>query len=132
MMHQESRPLKGSFVLVVEDEAILAFEIITLLRTAGARVLGPAMSLERALELAEAAGLTCAVLDVRLRDGLVFPAAEALRKRGIGIVFYTGQGDPEEIRRNWPQAKVLLKPAPMEKLILAIISTCKAMQGSGG
>jgi DNA-binding response OmpR family regulator len=54
---------------------------------------GPARSLERALELAEAEDLDCAVLDVRLDGELIFPAAEVLRQKGRAIVFYTCQAD---------------------------------------
>jgi len=121
MKSLEGKPLAGATVLVVEDEAILAFEIITNLRLAGANVIGPAMSLERALELANAIDIDCAVLDVQLRDGLVFPVAELLRERGKGIVFYTGHSDPAEIKRDWPSARILLKPAPMEELMRDVV-----------
>jgi DNA-binding response OmpR family regulator len=111
-MIDTDRPLQGASILVVEDDPILALDIVRLLLAAGANVKGPALSLERALELAKAVHLSCAVLDVTLRDGLVFPAARLLRQRGVGIVFYTGIGDPEAIRRDWPEAEVLVKPAP--------------------
>jgi hypothetical protein len=64
------------------------------------------------VELAEKEDLDCSVLDVSLKDGLVFPAAEVLRQKGVRIVFYTGQADLEAIRRSWPDAKVIQKPAP--------------------
>jgi DNA-binding response OmpR family regulator len=90
-----ARPLKDARVLVAEDEPLLAYDIVTILMKAGAAVIGPAFSAERALELAKAEQLTCGVLDARLRDGLVFPAACVLRQKGAGIVFYTAQYDPE-------------------------------------
>jgi len=90
---------------------------------AGAAIIGPAFCLERALELALAERVSCGVLDVRLRDGLVFPAAKVLRRKGAGIVFYTGQIH-RELKREWPGAEVLLKPAPLGSLIPAINAAC--------
>jgi DNA-binding response OmpR family regulator len=118
------KPLRGASILVVEDDPILALDIIRLLLAAGADVKGPALSLERALELANAEHLSCAVLDVTLRDGLVFPAASLLQRRGAGIVFYTGIGDPEAIRRDWPEAEVLVKPASWDLLKRAVLAVC--------
>jgi hypothetical protein len=43
---------------------------------------------------------------------------------GGGIVFYTGQADLEAIRRDWPEAKVLQKPAPLGALMQAVIEAC--------
>ena len=118
------KPLDGKRVLVAEDDPLLAFDLIGLLMKAGAQIAGPALSLERALELARAEQLNCGILDVKLRDGLVFPAARILRDKGAGIVFYTGQYDPEALKQDWPQAHVLLKPAPLHVLMRAVIEAC--------
>jgi two-component system, response regulator PdtaR len=120
----ETQPLRGARILVVEDNAVLAFDMVSLLRQAGAHVLGPAMTLKKAVALIEAESPSCAVLDVALRDGSVFPAAELLRDRQIAIVFYTGHGDPEILKREWPQAQVLLKPAPHDLLLKTVIAAC--------
>jgi len=119
-----ARPLKDARVLVAEDEPLLAYDIVRVLMKAGAAIIGPAFSAERALELAIAEQLSCGVLDVRLRDGLVFPAAYVLRQKGAGIVFYTAQCDPEAPKREWPDAEVLFKPAPLQLLIPAINAAC--------
>ncbi len=116
--------MRGARVLVAEDDAILALDVIGALLRAGAHVIGPAFSLERALELAEMEALTCGVLDVRLRDGLVFPAARVLKQKSAGIVFHTGQSDRERIKCGWPDAQVLIKPAPQKLLMQAIIAAC--------
>ncbi len=120
------KPLSGARILVAEDDPILAFDIIGQLLKAGAQIAGPALSLERALELANAEQLNCGILDVRLRDGLVFPAARILRDKGVGIVFYTGQFDPEELKREWPSAQVLFKPASLDMLMRAVTAACEA------
>ena len=118
------KPLLGAKVLIAEDEAILALDLMSALLDAGAEVIGPVPSVKRATELAESQALDCSILDVRLKDGLVFPAAEVLRRKGVRIIFHTGQADPEIISRNWPDAKVFQKPAPLHEMIRAVIKAC--------
>ncbi len=120
----EHQPLQGALILIAEDEPLLAFEMMNVLLKAGAKVIGPAMSVERTLELVLAEKLTCAVLDVKLRDGLVFPAARLLRERGAGIVFHSAHIEPEGLKRDWPDTEVLSKPAPLRLLIPAILAAC--------
>jgi len=60
--------LRGCHVLVVEDEFMLAEDMSQELAEAGAIVIGPAQSLERAIELLAASGIVdAAVLDVNLQ-----------------------------------------------------------------
>ena len=125
-MIANGRPLEGAKVLVAEDEAILALDMMQILMQAGARVVGPAVSLERALQLAADPGLNCGVLDVRLEDELVFPAAEVLRQRGVGVIFYTAQNNIESISRDWPKAMVVSKPASAQTLTRVVAQACFA------
>ncbi|MGO9475038.1 MAG: response regulator [Rhodomicrobium sp.] len=117
-------PLKGARILVAEDDAIQAFGLMTLLQAAGADVLGPARTPAQALALAAAQALTCAVLDVNLRSETSFPAARLLQERRIGIVFYTGYDGLDALRRDWPGAQVLSKPASPELLLQAVRAAC--------
>jgi DNA-binding response OmpR family regulator len=127
MITASHKPLTGVRILVAEDDPILAFDMVGMLLKAGARIAGPALSLERTLELANAEQLNCSILDVRLRDGLVFPAARILIDKGVGVVFYTGQLDPEGLKRDWPGAQVIFKPAPMDVLLRAVLAACGAV-----
>ena len=78
-MSVTAKPLQGAKVLVAEDEAILALDLVQTLSKAGANIIAPAKTVERAVELAQKEDLDCSILDVRLKDGLVFPAAEERR-----------------------------------------------------
>ncbi len=71
-MRQASRrdvvaALKGARVLVLEDDAILLMELETILTEAGAEIVGLCRTVGEALSLAAQNGVTCAILDVRLR-----------------------------------------------------------------
>ncbi len=77
-------------VLIVEDEVILALDFSDAVTELGYEVVGPALSLEEALKLAECEQLDCALLDVNLGRGLTSrPVAEALRGKQVRIAFVT-------------------------------------------
>ncbi|QND66650.1 response regulator [Mesorhizobium loti] len=79
-------------VLVVEDEALVAMLIEDMLLELGYEVLGPAMRLGPALEMARDEIFDLAVLDVNLANEQSFPVAQLLQERGIPFVFATGYG----------------------------------------
>jgi DNA-binding response OmpR family regulator len=83
--------LAGRAILAVEDEYWAATDLRRELVKAGATVLGPAPSLERATDLIESAPrIDGAILDINLRGEMVFPAADLLRKQGVPFLFATG------------------------------------------
>ena len=114
------QPLHGARILIAEDDAILAFDLGVVLQKAGAEILGPTLTLSHALSLAQTTPMSAAVLDVSLRDEEVFPAAQELKGRGVGIVFYTGYAAVDQLRRDWPDAQVLTKPTPARVLVEAV------------
>ncbi|RYJ02225.1 MAG: hypothetical protein EON47_08195, partial [Acetobacteraceae bacterium] len=81
-------------VLVVEDEALLALEMESMLLRLGYQVLGPALDLQEALALAKASPPPdAAVLDVNLGRGeWIFPVIDLLETRGVPYVLATGYG----------------------------------------
>lgn len=88
-----SHGLTGRHVLVVEDEALVAMLLETMLQDMGCRVLGPAARVEEALEtVAAEARIDAAILDVNVAGRTVYPVAEALAARGVPLVFSTGYG----------------------------------------
>ncbi len=125
------QPLHGARILIAEDDAILAFDLGITLQKAGAQILGPTLTLAHTLSLAQTAPMSAAVLDVSLREEEVFPAAHALKNRGVGLVFYTGYAGVESLKRDWPEAQVLTKPAPVRLLIQAVCRACVPGKGHG-
>lgn len=78
-------------VLVVEDDYLLAAELVQHLEAAGATVLGPVPTLTGARALLGAVPLPhLAILDIRLGDDLVFPLADHLRQSAVPLIFVTG------------------------------------------
>ena len=108
-MSAASPPGRPSRVLVVEDEALVAMGIEDALASLGVGMVGPAASVDKALDLVAAGGFDGVLLDVNLRGESVEPVADALAASGTPFVFVTGHG-PEglpEAHRNRP---TLAKP----------------------
>lgn len=83
--------LSGCRILVVEDEYLIADDITRALVSAGAEVIGPVASAADAAKIiAEEERIDAAILDINLRDGAVFPAADTLAERNIPFAFATG------------------------------------------
>lgn len=85
--------LAGKRVLVVEDEYFLAKETAEAVRRIGGIVLGPVPDAEGAMQIIEQEIVDAAILDIRLGEGTSFLVAEALREKGVRIVFVTGYDD---------------------------------------
>lgn len=96
-------------VLVVEDEAMIALQLGTLLEDYGYRVIGPAANVRDALALAEMAPPDIAILDVRVTDGVTYPIAAVLRARSTPILFLTGYAD-DEIADEFRDSPCVQKP----------------------
>ncbi len=101
--------LTGRRILVVEDDILIAMLIEEILQDLGCAVVGPVATLDDALRLAGDEALDAAVLDVTIRGGQIYPAAERLLARGIPFILASGYGNwalPEAFR-NMPR---LTKP----------------------
>ncbi len=109
--------LRGLRVLIVEDEALVAIDLQYAFEDAGAKVVGPAMSLSYALALAGEAEIDCALLDVDIAGQDVYPVAQALQLRGIPFIFHTGHGSRRTHGEMFPGAITCLKPTLSNVLI---------------
>ena len=120
---ENSAPLAGLRVLVVEDDYFIADEICTTLRDGGAEVLGPAPDIEHGLNLAKNERLDCAVLDINLHGDLAFSLAGELRKRGTPSIFATGY-DQSVLPGAFSDSVRLEKPIHLGELLRAVRSVC--------
>jgi DNA-binding response OmpR family regulator len=107
-------------VLVVEDEALVAFELEDIINEGGFDVVGPANALDSALAAAEREPIDAAVLDINLRGELSFPVAYALRDRRIPFFFLTGYVGEIMVPSDLQEVKVLSKPYQAQRVIATL------------
>ena len=119
-----SQPLSARRVLLVEDEALVAMLLETILEDMGCVPVGPAGTVEEGLAMiADPAPLDAALLDVNLAGHQVFPIAEALKARGVPCVFSTGYGEsglPDEWRGHATVQKPFTESAIRAALMKAM------------
>lgn len=102
-------PLQGKKVLIVEDEALIAMLFEDMLSDFGCDVVGPAMNVRQAMEVARSAAIDVAVLDVNLNGESSFPVATLLETRGVPFVFSSGYG-ANGLPPEWQDRPTLPKP----------------------
>lgn len=81
--------LRGRSILIVEDEPLIALDIVQAFEQAGAHVT-LTNTLRHALVLVEHDGLSAAVLDHVLGDGDSDMVCKRLKERAIPFVYYSG------------------------------------------
>ena len=112
----------GRRILIVEDEYFLADETRQKLEQLGAIVVGPAATVEDALELIASSKIDGAILDVHLGDEFVFPVAEELEQADVPFVFATGY-DPDVIPVKFSGFALCGKPTELGKIASALFGT---------
>lgn len=129
---QETTPLAGLRVLVVEDDFFIADELCSTLRNGGAEIVGPSPDLEHGLHLVQNEQIDCAVLDINLRGDLAFSLASELRERGTPSIFATGY-DSSVLPGSFSDSVRLVKPVDLGALLQAVQTLCPrpATDGSG-
>jgi CheY-like chemotaxis protein len=109
-------PLTGRRVLVIEDEYFLADDIARALTALGARVVGPYGDLDEATVVVDRdIAIDAAIMDINLRNEMVFPLARLLRSRKVPLVFTTGY-DRNAIAPEFQDVQLWGKPLDIKAM----------------
>ena len=111
--------LRGKKVLIVEDEALIAMLFEDILEDTACQIVGPAMNVRQAMELAGTAEIDAAVLDVNLNGESSFPVAALLRSRGVPLIFSSGYGS-QGLPPEWQDRPTLPKPFTSDEVVGAL------------
>lgn len=116
--------------LVVEDDPLIACDLVMTLWEMGLQVCGTAATAGEALTLFAEHQPDVITMDLRLAEGSHgLEAAEAIRRRDdTPIVFVTDEGDREAVRRLYdiPRTGLAAKPYSRASLEIAIEAACSA------
>lgn len=114
--YAEKKPVAGKRILVVDDEPLIAMDIVASLEDEGCQVVGPAATLQKALSLIESKEIDAALLDANLAGDPVDTIAAALMRRKIPFAFVSGYGR-EGLPEAYRQATLIKKPFQRQRLI---------------
>jgi DNA-binding response OmpR family regulator len=115
-------PLTGRRVLVIEDEYFLADDIMRALTALGASVLGPYGDLDEATAVVDRdVAIDAAIMDINLRNEMVFPLARVLRSRKVPLVFTTGY-DKSSIAPEFQDVRLWGKPLDLKAMARELTS----------
>jgi DNA-binding response OmpR family regulator len=103
-------------VLLLEDEAIIAFDLEESLRDAGFTFVTSISTCAGALAWLEEYTPSVAIVDPRLKDGRCDDVVRTLNERNVPFVIYSGDA-PDEVGGDFHRGAWLPKPsAPCELL----------------
>ena len=112
---------KPKKIFIVDDEALIAFEMAGAMEDCGFEVVGPSIHLKAALDMAEQEDIDVACLDVNLGSGKTSePIARVLKERNIPYVYITAY-DADQISFVEPDDTVINKPVSITDLRKALI-----------
>lgn len=109
-----------ALILIVENDVLIAWDIEGALEEAGYRVLGPAPSFERAMELVDAFHPDMVLLDIEIsgpKDSIAF--AREMLGRHIPVLFVSSIQPADPTARK-AAVGILQKPFDAQRLIDAI------------
>ncbi len=113
--------LSGACILIVEDDVFQAMEIAACLEGQGARVIGPAITLDDARRLFGENECDAVILDLRVGNHNATSFAEALAENGTPFIIQTGYPDSVFSRLEWAGRRTLTKPVNLAELTEAVI-----------
>ena len=112
-------------VLIVEDSPVLSLEYETICINLNLEVVGPAPSLRRAEELIESEEISCALFDIHLQDGLVFPLLDKMNVLKIPFILLSGTDGQLERPEKYNDVQVIPKPVTEEHLTRLLLNLIK-------
>ena len=125
---------RGSRILVVEDEALVALQLQADLESAGHKVVGPARSLQAAISLVEDREIDVALVDVSLGRETSAPIADQLLAKNVPFAFVTGYSDTSMLPEHLRAMPRLIKPyalADVQRVLASLLDERgRALQAS--
>ena len=112
--------LSGQRLLVVEDDYMIAMDVVEALEACGATIIGPVATVEDALDLIATEKIDGASLDINLGGTRVYPVADALAAQNVPFIFASGY-DPKVIPLAYADIPLCDKPVSSTSLIKALV-----------
>lgn len=122
--------LRSKHILIVEDSEFVTDPTRRALEAGGAFIIGPVLSVDKALELVDQVRIDAAILDINLDSEKVYPLADLLGDRGIPFVFAARYQNPS-MRGRYRVFTLCDKPAELAVVAVALFAPERLDQLSG-
>jgi CheY-like chemotaxis protein len=120
MIAELQSALRGRWILIVEDDCVTAMDLAETLSAAGARIIGPAGTIQTAFDLVRhGPRVDIALLDIEVEGAFVFDVADELVKREVPFVFTTGY-EAGELPARFRSARHCEKPIGIPAIAQAL------------
>lgn len=116
--------LNGRRVLIVEDEALIAMDLVDIVESDAGYVVGPFRTNREAIAALAREQVDVAILDLNLADGDATPTARFLFAAGVPILVCTAGILPRAIRQLCPDLPVHQKPVRSDRLLGTLCALC--------
>lgn len=97
-------------VLVLDDEALIAFDMADIVEANGHNVVGPALSIAEGRSLVSDNVPSAAILDVNVRGEKVWEFAQELMAQNCKVVFCSADTSPKDAEAEFGDCIFLPKP----------------------
>ncbi len=114
-------------IMIVEDEALIAFSLADIFEDEGYAIAGPFGSCAAALQSMEASLPDVAIVDATLSDGPCLELALELRRRGVPFMIYSGRDAVDECPPELRGVVWVEKPGSLE----AVVRAAEKLTGTG-
>jgi len=112
--------LGAARILLVEDSFFILMELEAALLEAGAAEVCVCRTVREAMSTLETQPVSVAILDIQLDRESGVEVARKLARERIPFLFYTGQLDIHPVHTEWPDCRVISKPATREAIVAAV------------
>lgn len=123
--------LRGSRVLLVEDDLFQNLNLSDVLNGHACTVVGPAYGLGAAFALLENESFDAAILDIALSDAMVFPLAIELQRRDVPFIFVSAYTDSVERPPEVEDVPSVKKPYTDGQVVRALEQAMRTRSRSG-
>lgn len=114
---------KGCHILLLDDEPLILMDLEFAAEDQECQPLTATNVREAMAHIEAQAGLTCAVLDVTLRDGeTCMPVARELERRSIPYLLHSGDLNRQEGTLAALNAQLIAKPACSKRVVETALS----------
>lgn len=114
-------------IMIVEDEFLLAEMLVDEVRRLGYQVIGPFGLMAAALDAARSLPLDAALLDVQIRNDVIYPLADVLHDRAIPYAFVTSS-DLSQAPDRHRAAPAARKPVSKQTVAALLVRLTEAPQ----